>query len=335
VPDPGSALDPATTYYWRVRAFDSDGINPAFASNWSTIFTLRTTVPQVTPLAPADTSNLTDNRPAFDWTPVTAAYSYNIQVSASPIFSTLILNVNTAVRPYTPSTALPPNKVLYWRIRGMNSTYGPGRWSDPVWSFTTANPPSIPKLGSPVGGVLLTIYTPTFNWTASYVPPYTTFAYYQIQVAKSLTFAAPDIDDTSITDPYVHTFVPGFALDPLTRYYWRVRACNTDGECSAYSTVANFREAVAPPTLVTYSGGSLSLPFDWNDVTGATSYNIQISRYANFGTLVINTTVGASQYTPSITLPNGTYYWRVRSNNTYFGPSAWQTPPPADSFMVP
>jgi hypothetical protein len=335
VPDPASELDPATTYYWRVRTFDNDGINPPYASNWSTIFTLRTTVPQVTPLAPADTSNLLDNRPAFDWTPVTAANSYNIQVSASSTFSTLLLNVNTTVRPYKPSTALPPAKKLYWRIRGMNPTYGPGRWSDPVWSFNTANPPSTPTLGSPVGGILLTRYTPTFNWTVSYVPIYTTFAYYQIQVAKNGLFSAPDIDDTSVTNQYIHTFVPGSALDPLSKYYWRVRACNTDSECSSYSPAAYFRTAVAPPTLVTYGGGSLSLPFDWNDVTGATSYNIQISRYANFSTLVINATVGASQYTPSISLPNGTYYWRVRSNNTYFGPSAWQTPPPPDSFTIP
>ena len=332
VPDPGSTLNPATTYYWRVRAYNHLGGNNYYG-NWSSVFSLRTTLAQVDPLiSPADLSDLTDNRPTFDWTPVTSAVSYNIQISGSPTFGTLLINIGTS-RPYKPAVSLPANKTLYWRVRGMNSVYGPGRWSD-VWSFNSANPPSLPKLGQPFNDAILTNPTPTFTWSVSYLPLGTTFANYEIQITKDGTFATTAIDDTSATNQYVPNFTPGAPLDPISVYYWRVRACNTDGECSQYTLPFRFKTTPDKPTLVTYGGGSFSPPYDWNDVTGATSYTLQVSKSSTFGTMVLNINIsaGTSQYTPSTSLPNGTYFWRVRTNNTTFGPSAFSA---VDSFTVP
>jgi hypothetical protein len=111
-----------------------------------------------------------------------------------------------------------------------------------------------------------------------------------------------------------------------------VRACNTDGECSGWSSVFILRTAVNAPVLVTYSGGSFSNPLDWSDVIGGTSYNVQVSHYASFSTLVLNANSVFSQFNYGGTFPNGTYYWRVRTNNANFGPSVWTA---ADTFTVP
>jgi hypothetical protein len=55
-------------------------------------------------------------------------------------------------------------------------------------------------------------------------------------------------------------------------------------------------------------------PFDWSDVPGASGYNIQVARTANFATLLRNTAVASSTYTPATDLPAGAVlYWRVRA----------------------
>ncbi len=63
--------------------------------------------------------------------------------------------------------------------------------------------------------------------------------------------------------------------------------------------------------------------FDWNNVDGALSYNIQVATDQNFTRLVLNLNVTPSAYVPTGDLPKGTLlFWRVRANGTN-GPSAW------------
>lgn len=54
--------------------------------------------------------------------------------------------------------------------------------------------------------------------------------------------------------------------------------------------------------------------FDWEDITGATGYKIQLSPKADFSILLVNAKVAASDYDRYTTaLPRGkTYYWRIR-----------------------
>jgi hypothetical protein len=79
---------------------------------------------------------------------------------------------------------------------------------------------------------------------------------------------------------------------------------------------------------------SLHPTFNWENVPGATSYTIQISKNIGFTLLVLNkNTVGAvSNYTPLVNLPaNIPLYWRVKANSLN-GPSLWSAP--TWSFMV-
>ena len=71
--------------------------------------------------------------------------------------------------------------------------------------------------------------------------------------------------------------------------------------------------------------------FDWGDVSGATSYTIQISKSAAFvsgkkkklNTIIHSATTVSSNYTPAIDLPVGSLlYWRVIANGTN-RPSEW------------
>ncbi len=100
------------------------------------------------------------------------------------------------------------------------------------------------------------------------------------------------------------------------------------------------------PTLVSPIGGWVTgrrPTFDWNDLAGATSYEIQVSHDAGF-TLIEYSATGltVSQVVPGQDLPDGHYYWRVRGVNNLSGP--WSaiaqfgldaTPPAAPTLQLP
>lgn len=78
------------------------------------------------------------------------------------------------------------------------------------------------------------------------------------------------------------------------------------------------------PSLSTPSNGSTvtnSTPsFDWSDSTYANLYDFVLDDNSDFSSPIVNnTSVGASAYTLTSSLSNGTYYWKVRGHNTSGG----------------
>lgn len=325
----GDILDPATTYYWRVRAYNvNDTTLDVYSSSWSEVFALRISVETPTLINPVDMFDLTDNKPTFDWTDVAFATQYTFQASYNSSFSSPFINAITTVSQYTPSSPLASNRTVYWRVRANRANYGPGHWSV-TWSVNTANPPGVPRLIYPISNKLVTTLAPQLKWSVSSLPAGTTFDYYQVQVSTDTTFAAPVFDDTSNTDQFITTIIVSPDLSPATKFYWRVRACNTDLECSQWSAVTYFRTSVEAPTLNTPLDfdtfpAPYSASYDWTDVTSASGYKIQVSKNLAFTSLVLNRTVTLSEYTGG-TLKAGTYYWRVQATNPYFGPGPWST----------
>ena len=107
-----------------------------------------------------------------------------------------------------------------------------------------------------------------------------------------------------------------------TKFYWRVRAVNTDDEEGNWSAVRYFRTIVDAPALLSPANaspaGSLKPVFDWNDAAGPgaiTNYTIQVSANPAFATLLVNKSAVSSTYTQLTDLPAGkTLYWRVKVN---------------------
>jgi hypothetical protein len=192
--------------------------------------------------------------------------------------------------------------------------------------LVTPNTPGVPSLSSPSSNALVTDLTPRFDWGTSSLPSGTFFDHYQLQVAIDNAFASPVID-VSVSDRLTSEYTPLTDLLPNTMYYWRVRAFNTLGQYASWSSVGYFREAMLPPVLVTPGDGTtqstLRPSFDWEDVPGAGSYTIQISRYSSMSLPSINNSVAGHAYTSSKDLTkNRTLYWRVRANGAN-GPSPW------------
>ena len=237
-------LNSNTPYYWRVKAFNAIG----GTNGWSAVRTLRTALLPPTLTAPVDEDELLNNRPTFTWDPIPFATGYTIQISKNELFTSLVGTYQVTTASYTPTSDLPINSHLFWRVQS-KGTNGPSAWSLPTRSIHTTNSPSIPTLVSPATNTLTTNYKPTLDWAIVTVPVGDVFNYYRIQVSDNPGFISPVIDDTSKTSISGHTFAPASDLNPNTTYYWRVSAYNTDLDYSSWSAVRTFRTALLPPTL--------------------------------------------------------------------------------------
>ena len=282
-------------------------------------------------LLPLNGATLHYNRPTFDWSDFSGATGYQIQVSKNSTFTLLVVNTNTtaANSTYTPTSNLPANTLLYWRVRAKLGT-AKSAWSS-VWTLHTGSPPSIPSLLAPADNALIKVLTPLLDWAKS---SGATFDHYQIQLADNADFTGAV--DENIAGVANHAYTPTVALNTNTKYYWHVRAWNTGGDYSAWSALRTFRESMLPPGLVDpISGitvGDRKPVFDWDDVAGATKYTLQVSTNSSFTSLVLNLNVTPSTYAPISNLAaNKPFYWRVKALGPN-GPSAWST---VETFHTP
>jgi hypothetical protein len=102
----------------------------------------------------------------------------------------------------------------------------------------------------------------------------------------------------------------------------------------AFLTAGPARGAVTRPTQTAPAAGAVVqfLPaFAWTAVTGADKYEFQISADAGMNSPVLGS--GKDDYftrntraTLTKTIPNGTYYWRVRATNAAGDSSKWTEP---------
>jgi hypothetical protein len=316
---PASGLSPNTRYYWHVRAYNI----LEQASPWSLVRTFRTALLPPVLAAPLDGETLLNKRPSLDWADVAGATGYLVQVSKNAAFTSLAGTYAVIPSILTLSADLPANVLLFWRVQSKGAN-GPSAWSA-VRSFHTPNPPGIPTLVSPANNFLTTNYSPLLDWNNSAMPAGTIFDHYRLQVDDTADFSSPVIDQ-EVAGVAHSSYTPVAPLAANTKFYWRVSAYNNLGQYSSWSAVRIFRTAIAPPALVSpadgVNPGSRKPTFEWDDVTGATGYTIQISKNNTFTSLVGAYNVVASNYTPTIVLPVGTLYWRVQARGPN-GPSGW------------
>jgi hypothetical protein len=157
---------------------------------------------------------------------------------------------------------------------------------------------------------------------------------YSIQISTSSLFATFLVNDATLT---VSSYIPSSDL-PEGTIYWRVSSIDGVGNESSFSAADSFTIDATPPALPTLTAytpdptSNRKPTLDWNDVSGASKYRIQVSTGASFSTLLVNdATLTVSGYTPSSDLPEGTVYWRASSIDDVGNESSFPT---ADSFIV-
>jgi hypothetical protein len=316
------ALSANTLYYWKVRAKNACATSP-----WSSYRYFRTLCPL--PAAPALVSPASGAtgvslNPLLDWGDVSGATSYEYQVSLSNTFGTIARTATVTGSQWTITTALNSGTTYYWRVRAKNAC-GAGPWSS-YRSFTTACLSTVaPTLVSPASGATDVSLTPLLDWS-----DVANAASYEYQVSLSNTFGTIARTATVTGSQWTITT----ALNSGTTYYWRVRAKNACATAGPWSSIRSFKTRLCllpgTPTLMSPANGatgvSLNPLLDWGDVSGATSYEYQVSLSNTFGTIARTATVTGSQWTITTALSaNTTYYWRVRAKNACATAGSWSS----------
>ena len=167
----------------------------------------------------------------------------------------------------------------------------------------------VPALLSPASGILLTNTTPQLGWHVS-----ANAQHYELQLATSSNFATIVLDKPILLSS---EFTPAGLL-PNSKYYWRVRAFNSQGKASAWSAVRNFRTDLPTPVNLEADTTVQNLRpnFTWQmpayPFPLATSFTLQVSQNSTFSKLVLSKKTTGLGYTPATDLPRSLpLYWRV------------------------
>ncbi|HNX01029.1 MAG TPA: endonuclease, partial [Candidatus Cloacimonadota bacterium] len=173
--------------------------------------------------------------------------------------------------------------------------------------------PSIP-VASDASSITATSFTA--NWIAS-----TNASYYRLDVSTSSSF-------NSFVTGFNDLVVTGLsqavtALDPETFYYYRVRAANTVGTSDNSNIVQVYTTSNpvipnAPVATQATSISAITFTANWNAVTTATGYRLDVSASPTFGSYISGyqdlAVDGVSQVVTGLSALS-TYYYRVRAVN--------------------
>jgi len=255
--------------------------------------------------------------PTLQWQRTTGVVRYDVQVATNSGFTNLLVNIWTANSSYVPLTQLPAGQ-LWWRVRASGS--GDSGWTTGTF---TRGALDVPTLTGPAGGSLQQPASPpVVTWTAvSGAESYT------LQLSPDQTFT-----DQSLLRAYTVSstsyVVPDLQV-PNT-YYTRVRTNFPGGFQSAWSTSGQYQisglaaaELISPSFRQTVTDVAL----DWKPVPGAVSYDIQIDQDQSFSSMVVNTNVVGTRYSPANELNNDSYYWRVRPRDAAGNFAGWDSVP--------
>jgi hypothetical protein len=297
-------------------------------------------------ISPGEGATSPTTRPALTFSTVPYAQRYRIDIydvtadrqHTSPFDVTAPANNDTLTQlAYTVDYGrqLAAGKRYRWRVLASNER-GDTAYSAPVTFDVSANP-SRPTgavtIDSPAGGVLDQPLRPTFGFRYT-APDAGTISGYQLQVMKcgttatvtcSSTFTITFVEEIVTTETAAVSYtLRANTLFADQLYAYRIVPRNAIGLGTAPAMVRALRTLPQIPRLVAPTGAVVeTMPtFRWVAVP-ATTFDVLIKTDPNFGGTAhpaSRTGLPGSQleYTPTVPLEPGAYYWRVKSNGPTF-----------------
>jgi hypothetical protein len=277
-------------------------------------------LPKPVPITPGNGA-VVDSMPAFGWSPVAGASEYEFQISAdsgfnSPVFGQGKDDFRTKnTRATVVQTA--PNGTYWWRVRAIGKAGTPSAWSGSRsftkrWGATTS-------LISPVDGAGVVYPTTPLTLRWSPVPGARKYLVY-VASDPELGSLVPVNGQAQPVETSATSLTPVAQLAQGT-YYWAVKPLDAEGNSGARSRVTTFRwvwpSTTTPRVDDVVSAFELFDPrLSWDRVPGAARYEVEINPSIDFaaGSKVCctGTTINTS-LSPTLVLPDNSYYWRVRA----------------------
>lgn len=225
-------------------------------------------------LAPLDEAEDIKLNQVFSWSKDDETYTYNLQISETDDFASLIENVNGLTSNEYNSNKLENEKTYYWRVQAENKG-AKSSWSE-VRSFTTEEySPLAPQIISPIDSEVSVRVKPYFEWE-NVDDKYT----YDLQVGDRPTFSLKLVDEKKLSSTTFNSISKN--MKPNTQYYWKVRS--NDGELSGeWSDTYEFTTPPLPneinlisPSNATELAYYNDWTFSWEESENATEYVLSL-----------------------------------------------------------
>ena len=277
-------------------------------TDYSNFITLSSGHVDQTPIITSPTNaSLLDSNPDFNWS-FLDDFTYNLQIGIYPGFSGL--SYDQTIGEETIVTTLTNHKTYYARTRGYNTIeHYYTDWSDPI-NFKLGKPPII------VSPETDDIITNNLNVEFSWDNLYTGYIWWQVDISKD-NFTTSEYN-TSI----IYAF-PTVLLDNNSTYYYRVRGYNYQtayytnwSDTSIFTT--DLKPSITFPTPDWVITSSLDVNFTWSDLGTVSGHDflwyLEVSNNSSFTD--IEDTYNDYATSAVLTLPEGSYYARVRGYET-------------------
>ncbi len=314
-------------YYWRVRAINVIEPDTEQTGAWSSYryFTVDTITPAVPALLKPTANGFTyDTTPSLTVKAASGAKYYRYQVAEASDFNNILVDSGEGAKVGTiytvpSSMALPYREAYYWRVKAIDAALNESDWSTPR-SFT------VTFQNAPAYGTFTTDTTPTFTWYAV-----SGALGYQLEIKDDPAYEEnPDYPNYVITIGKVTSYtVSNLTPLPKGRYLWQIRVRTGSGwrespwrPLTIYST-----PLPAAPTLVgPASGAILIMPvLTWEySPSDASKFEVWVDNSVLFTSREYQGIFESSQTTTTLsTLPDGMYYWKMRTYNEFGVPGLW------------
>jgi hypothetical protein len=295
-----------TTYYYRVRAYNTTG-----DSNYSNTASAKTL--GKVPTAP---SNLTATAASssqinLSWTD-NAAQESGFKVESATSASGPFTQIGTTASNVTTfaSSGLTASTTFYFRVRAYN-TAGDSGYSNSASATTQQRIPNAPSSLTATAASSTQI---NLSWTDNAAQES------GFKIERSTSSSGP-FSQIGTTAANVTTYANS-GLTVSTAYYYRVRAYNTSGD-SGYSNTASATTQgttmpAAPSNLTATAASSSQINLAWTDnASNETGFKVERSTSSSGPFSQIGTTAaGVTTYGNSGLTASTAYYYRVRAYNT-------------------
>lgn len=221
------------------------------------------------------------------------------------------------------NSSFEPTNIPRWDIPityGGRTWYGPGAVQTLWEPDPDCDPPGATTLTSPANGATGLTQPLTFDWQ-----DVATATLYQIQIDDNVAFNSPEIDAFATASSFNTS-----GLTAGATYHWRIKAYNAcgGGNWSVSRNFTTYCEQIGAPDIALPVDGADNqtqpVNLDWNSVTGADQYHVQVDDNPDFSSPERDQQTTASNYSVSGLADGTTYYWKVCAHNAC-GWGNWST----------
>lgn len=283
------------------------------------------------PSSPPHDSFTSDNTPTFQWQasidPEGDPINYSIQVDNDVGFGSPVVDITgLSTTSYTPTTEL-SDGTYYWHVRAVDNNSNESNWSS-SWKVTVFVAEVNFSMNASPNNLTMT----QGKSAVSTVSVSLVSGWGQVSLSGAWMGIAPTgisavFSPQSGTPPFssILTFTASSTASGGTFIY---EVAGSGGGLTRTDTITLMLPPAVPSLISPENGGAIDTitpTFDWADVSGASSYTLQVATDNDFSYTVFSTQAIESTAVPPVPLSYGTrYYWRVRAKNNV-GTGDWSS----------